>query len=149
MKNTIIADLFQQTNQDYVEYEGKMVFRVDRVNVPKKGKIKIIWEKYNNSREQIIQLYDHKGLSIDGETSKLFNIWHVKNKNEVVLDYYSKSGTVIVNNAWEYDGEVNSMIGSAGMIFEDIPNGRRYRCNDVYPDVDFEDLVFSLYWENP
>ncbi len=30
------------------------------------------------------------------------------------------------------------------MIIEEITDGRRYQCNDAYPDDDFDDLVFMI-----
>jgi hypothetical protein len=30
------------------------------------------------------------------------------------------------------------------MYVEEIPNGRKYYCNDGEPDDDFDDLIFTL-----
>jgi len=30
------------------------------------------------------------------------------------------------------------------MIAEEIENGFRYHCNDLYPDEDFDDIVFRI-----
>jgi hypothetical protein len=50
-----------------------------------------------------------------------------------------------VYNLWDKgDGVTEAWHNGAAMIVEEIPGGRRYRCNDGYPDDDFDDLVFEL-----
>ena len=42
------------------------------------------------------------------------------------------------------DGAMQYEHNGAAMYFEEIPNGKRYFCNDGYPDDDFDDLIFSI-----
>ncbi|MGC8960716.1 MAG: hypothetical protein ACP5OO_13245 [Chloroflexia bacterium] len=61
----------------------------------------------------------------------------------------TRDGHIHVYNAWQFrkPGERNGIwIGQygAGMLVEEIENGFRYRCNDGYPDLDFNDIVFRI-----
>src|SRR5262249_15796808 len=47
-------------------------------------------------------------------------------------------------NMTEFRGRQEWWHGGSCMIAEDIPGGRRYRCNDFELDEDFDDLVFSV-----
>ncbi|MCB1117403.1 MAG: hypothetical protein KDK50_02345, partial [Chlamydiia bacterium] len=54
-----------------------------------------------------------------------------------------------VQNFWEDVNHTNTVYidkahNGAAMIVEEIPNGRRYRCNDGEPDDDFDDIVFTI-----
>ena len=56
MKNTIISELFSQNQAlDYVEYDGNRIFRIDRITIPKKGVLRIVWEKTGGDWTQIVQ----------------------------------------------------------------------------------------------
>jgi hypothetical protein len=48
-------------------------------------------------------------------------------------------------NVWESSrGTMDSGHNGAAMIVEELPNGRRYRCNDGVPDDDFDDIIFRV-----
>jgi len=59
----------------------------------------------------------------------------------------TKDGHLHVWNVWN-DGNVrhgiDRRLNGAGMIVEKIEKGFRYRCNDGYPDEDFDDIVFRI-----
>jgi hypothetical protein len=61
----------------------------------------------------------------------VFNMW--QDPNRVMIPGVTGSGQV--NHYWQ---------NGAAMIVEEIPNGRRYRCNDGEPDDDFDDLIFTV-----
>ncbi len=65
----------------------------------------------------------------------------------VEVTCYTKDGHVHVANAWNM-GSIREgiFIGfrGAGMMVEEIEGGFRYRCNDNYPDEDFNDIVFRI-----
>jgi hypothetical protein len=51
----------------------------------------------------------------------------------------------VVYNAWDAGkGTTEAWVGHAAMIVEELPNGRRYRCNDSQRDDDFDDLIFRI-----
>ena len=56
-----------------------------------------------------------------------------------------KKGLLGIKNVWDSgNGTISSWIGGAAMIIEEIPNGRRYYCNDGHPDENFDDIVFTI-----
>jgi hypothetical protein len=56
----------------------------------------------------------------------------------------NKSGHLRFYNMAEVDGAQSWSIYACAMIAEDIPNGRRYYCNDWQPNDDFNDVVFRV-----
>lgn len=57
----------------------------------------------------------------------------------------NKKGSLSFYNMAEIqEGHLNWWHGGSCMIAEDIPGGRRYRCNDFELDDDFDDLVFTV-----
>lgn len=63
----------------------------------------------------------------------------------------TRDGHIHIWNAWQFvrkPGEPRSGVWrgyyGAGMLVEEIENGFRYRCNDGYPDLDFNDIVFRI-----
>ena len=56
----------------------------------------------------------------------------------------NKKGSLSFYNMTEFRGRQEWWHGGSCMFAEDIPGGRRYRCNDFELDEDFDDLVFSV-----
>lgn len=60
---------------------------------------------------------------------------------------HTRDGHIHIYNAWNighwWSGIWCRYYGS-GMLVEEIENGFRYRCNDSYPDEDFNDIVFRI-----
>lgn len=60
---------------------------------------------------------------------------------------YTRDGHIHVKNVWNNGNMWHGIHfghNGAGMIVEEIENGFRYRCNDLYPDEDFDDVVFRI-----
>jgi Protein of unknown function (DUF2695) len=71
--------------------------------------------------------------------------WHDTAPPTVELALTSDVTVVRLKNVWDVgDGVIHCWHNGAAMIVEELPNGRRYRCNDGFPDDDFEDIVFRL-----
>lgn len=73
-------------------------------------------------------------------------LWHDTAPQTVELEFLGKpSSTIEVKNVWDVgDGVIHSWHNGAAMIVEQLPSGRRYRCNDGFADDDFDDIVFRL-----
>lgn len=60
----------------------------------------------------------------------------------------TQDGHIHVWNVWQREkATIRGIEGQhygAGMLVEEIENGFRYRCNDGYPDKDFNDIVFRI-----
>jgi hypothetical protein len=90
---------------------------------------------------------------VDG--SKGAVIWQDEAPSEVGFEVVGAPATICVYNVWQSTTRVaipgtttgpviDSGHNGAAMIVEELPNGRRYRCNDGKPNDDFNDIVFRL-----
>ncbi len=71
--------------------------------------------------------------------------WQAKDWDEVEFAVLGGAPFINVYNLWDCgNGVIHSWMNGAAMIVEEIPNGRRYRCNDGEADEDFDDIVFRL-----
>jgi hypothetical protein len=106
-----------------------------------------------------------RGLSVDimGSCELNGRIWKKNKRTKMIfweddvdidtkqtpLTIFTTSDFVGIQNIWAWTSPlgtrtVDSSHNGAAMIIEEIENGRRYRCNDGYPDEDFDDIVFTV-----
>lgn len=87
-------------------------------------------------------------LVIEGKTGSGRDgiaFWQSKNWDAVEFEVLGEASTINIYNLWDCgNGVVQSLHNGAAMIVEEIPNGRRYRCNDGEADEDFDDIIFRL-----
>ena len=83
------------------------------------------------------------GKAVNGRNGVLF--WQSKDWSAVEFDVLGAPATLDIYNAWDCgNGVVESWLNGAAMIVEELPNGRRYRCNDGEADEDFDDIIFRI-----
>ena len=74
-------------------------------------------------------------------------LWLNEPSRPVEVVCHTRDGHIHIMNVWN-DGNMWNGIhfkhNGAGMIVEEIENGFRYHCNDLYPDEDFDDIVFRI-----
>jgi hypothetical protein len=138
--------LFAETKGQPIKYKGFTLWKSDNFPIGKKTKIRVIFESVNSKWRQGISLSTDKGIKVKGKFFKRgFGIWRDTAPDVTECICYSKNGVLRVWNVWDTgDGVVESRHYGAAMIVEQLPNGRRYRCNDGYPDDDFDDLIFRI-----
>ncbi|MBS0606515.1 MAG: hypothetical protein JSR57_06165, partial [Verrucomicrobia bacterium] len=76
-------------------------------------------------------------------------LWADTADNPTKIKIFTKTDCVWIKNIWESPGNqdrkfVDSGHNGAGMIVEEIENGRRYQCNDGTPDANFADIIFTI-----
>ena len=72
-------------------------------------------------------------------------LWADSAPEVVELQLLDKPTAIIVYNVWDGgNGVIDAWHNGAAIIVEELPNGRRYRCNDGFADEDFDDLVFRI-----
>jgi hypothetical protein len=74
-------------------------------------------------------------------------LWLDKPFQPVELVCHTQDGHVHVWNVWNNGNlrhAIHGRLNGAAMIVEEIDDGFRYRCNDGYPDDDFDDIVFRI-----
>jgi hypothetical protein len=101
----------------------------------------------NSEWRQGFNLRTEGGLSITekGKYHRGLVFWEDTAPKEYILYCRSKNKIVDVRNVWDVGkGGMDAGINGAAMWFEEIPNGRRYYCNDGHFDDDFNDIIFEL-----
>lgn len=150
-------ELFSQARQLTIQYKGKTLYWADRFPVSDGDKLKICIEKTNSEYVQGISVDITGSCEVQGEIwkkgkgVKMF-FWEdaelIDPKN-IEMTVFTKTGYIVVQNIWERSDHrgvkfTDSGVHGAAMTIEDIPNGRRYYCNDGHPDENFDDIVFTI-----
>ena len=71
-------------------------------------------------------------------------LWQDTAPAEVILECHTKNGCLHVYNIWDKGRGSESQSWTSGMLVEDLPNGRRYRCNDIGLETTFGKLIFRI-----
>jgi len=114
----------------------------------------LFWEDSEmlDTKDINVQVFSKKGHVF------ITNIWEETIYEENKSGYFKDvDGSVTYNKIFRYpEGKkVTCHVGagrcaytnhtcSNAMYSEDIPNGKRYHCNDGIPDDDFDDIVFTV-----
>ena len=139
-------DLFATSKGQPVVYNGRTIQMVDCLTVADGQLLKVKFESINAVWRQGIRLDIEGSFEVSGEiVKKAVLLWQDTAPPEVILKVQTKKGECWVKNVWDVgNGLTESWHNGAAMIVEELPNGRRYRCNDGRADDDFDDLIFSL-----
>lgn len=146
-EETIIEDLFLESpDPGRVTYKDQELIRSDRFPIKSSSKLKVVFESVGSDFPQGIMLDSDLLMEIEGQTGRHFVLWFESAPPEVIVTCDPREESIWVNNAWDPNGagQPHTGMGASAMIVEELPEGRRYRCNDVYPDDDFDDLVFRI-----
>ncbi|MBI4493716.1 MAG: hypothetical protein HY690_13070 [Chloroflexi bacterium] len=129
-----------------ITYKGLELIRVDHFPLLGARKLKLVLEATSSDWPQAVRILSDLPIEIDGQSSKNVAIWADAAPEEVVISCPGDQSHVLVYNAWDpcKTGKPFALLAYGAMIVEEIPQGRRYRCNDGYPDDDFDDLVFRI-----
>jgi hypothetical protein len=133
-------------NPNRVTYKGVELVRTDKFPLKDAKVLQLVIETENSDWPQAIRILSPQPIEIGGEVGTNFALWTGAAPREVRITCIGHPETVTVFNAWDPSGSGKPFSGlaSGAMIVEEIPDGRRYRCNDSYPDEDFDDLVFRV-----
>ncbi|HEY4151191.1 MAG TPA: hypothetical protein VGM41_19770 [Chitinophagaceae bacterium] len=143
--------LFKESNWSPVEYQGKQVSISDTINFsPGKMKFTITFEKINSDWEQGIILKGKGVFFVNNQhIPKSICLWQKNSPKVVEFIFESKDGVLTIWNMWCIEkGPMQYGHNGAALYYEKISNGKRYYCNDGYPDDDFDDLIFTIEMHN-
>ncbi len=131
-----------------IEYHGETLCMLDRFPAGDVSRMRVVFESVNAEWRQGICLECDGDFAIDG---RLFSkedklvFWHDTAPPVVEVELVGNVTEASVYNAWDMgDGTTHAWHNGAAMIVEELPNGRRYRCNDGEADEDFDDIIFRL-----
>lgn len=148
------SELFEKANWLSVDYNGKIVTRLDEFPVSDGDILVASIEKTNSDCRQGFCIDITGYCEMDGKVFKqgkgirmLF--WGDTAPKQIKLKMFTKKNFVWIENIWEQISHMGSKSidygrYGAAMIVEEIENGRRYRCNDWHPDDNFDDIIFTV-----
>ncbi|MBI3259483.1 MAG: hypothetical protein HYZ54_08435 [Ignavibacteriae bacterium] len=156
--------LFKESKGKPILYKGSTISRLDEFPISNEDTLIISIEKTNSSCRQGVTIDVTGHFEIDGQVYKkgkgLRMLFWEDTYNEP-LKVFTKKGSVGVYNIWEtityhpFKNELGETVNKeykavhywfngAGMIVEEIENGRRYHCNDFRPSENFDAIVFTV-----
>jgi hypothetical protein len=126
------------------------VVKWDIMTVSDREKLRLIFESQNAQWEQGVDLACDIGVTVEDATGKEATgkgvyLWYDHSPREVEFICHTKDGFLSVYNIW-YDTQYGpqSQAHTSGMLIDELPNGRRYRCNDFGFEAKFDKLVFRI-----
>lgn len=132
------GELFRQGRSAEIQHQGRTIMLLDRVPAKLGEKFVVTLERTASPYVQGVGMSE--GVEVFGERqmtrSKLPFSFEVTCRN--------KAGYLSFYNMAEVQGRQEWWHAGSCMMAQDIPDGRRYHCNDIELDDDFDDLVFSV-----
>lgn len=129
-----------------ITYKDKTLFITDRFPVANSARLRLYFEASNGEWRQGVVLRGDAELEVNGKViGKHIVLWNDTAPPVIELGVRGNAETLTVYNVWDAgDGTIDARHNGAAMIIEEVPNGRRYRCNDGLADDDFDDIVFRI-----
>lgn len=162
-------ELFLESKGQPIIYKGKPTIRADKFPVSNGDVLIASIEQASGDLRQGFVIDVTGYCELDGEIIKQgkgvrMMFWQDTMPKQVKLKVFTKKDFVVIYNIWEStssyllgtpEGEdvwkqsksINYFINGAAMHVEEIENGKRYYCNDGYPDEDFDDIIFTVQKE--
>lgn len=140
-------EMFEKTKGQPIVYQGQTLVMVDLFPMEATNKFRLVFELCNSQWRQGISLRirDKGDILMNGEHGKHAVCWEHTAPQIVDFEATARTSAIEVKNVWDVgNGVMESWHNGAAMIVEQLPNGRRYRCNDGFPDDDFDDIVFRI-----
>lgn len=120
------------------------VIKIDCVEVRDGETLRLTFEGVKSPWRQGVWLRTDGGIRIENQLCPSAVLWQDTAPDEVLIECRTQSGHLHLYNIWEEQGRRQSQMWASGMLAEELPNGRLYRCNDVGFEADFDKLVFRL-----
>jgi len=139
-------EMFEKSKGKPIDYNGQTLVMAD--NFPREGatKFRLVFITCNGDWRQGVGLsFEGKFKVNDRIVRRGLLLWYDTAPQTVEFEVVGKGSTIEVRNVWDVgNGVIESWHNGAAMTVEAVPNGRRYWCNDGFPDDDFDDIVFRL-----
>jgi hypothetical protein len=130
-------------NQAFPDSQLQVV-KIDVFPVTDKEKILLTFESKNSKWKQGVILCGAGELDVGGQRLPGVILWYETVPQQVQIQCFINSGLLIVYNVWDRGIGRNSQSHSSGMLVEEMEFGRRYRCNDIGFETNFDKLVFKI-----
>jgi len=123
---------------------SEKVFMIDLFSITNQEVISLTFEEKNSPWKQGVWLSSDKGVEIQGQHLVSATLWYETAPNPILIKCFTSSGLLMVYNVWDKGMGRASQSRSSGMLIEEIPFGRRYKCNDIGFETGFDKLVFKV-----
>jgi hypothetical protein len=131
-------------NNEFATRGVRNVVKWDILPIVNEEVLYIVFEEAHSPWRQGIWLKTDRGLEINGERCLSFSLWFDTAPREVPCRCLTDDGCLSLYNIWDSGDGMRSQGWSSGMIVEELPDGRRYRCNDLGFDTQFDKLVVRV-----
>jgi hypothetical protein len=137
-----------ETRGQPIVYQGKTLFLMDNFPTENSAQLRVYFETCDGEWRQGVSLCVDGELEVNGRVvgkHKQVVLWNDTAPRVVELGLPANANRIEVHNVWDSgNGMTDAWHNGAAMIVEEIPNGRRYGCNDGLADDDFDDIVFRI-----
>ncbi|MEP1032205.1 hypothetical protein [Ekhidna sp.] len=150
MEKINIEQLFIDAKGGPIEVNGRKLISLDKFKMPqKKMSLKFNFLEIDSKWKQGFVIKTKGSFSIDEqeEIKNAIVLWEDTAPKEGSVEIKSVDGLIVIYNVWDVgDGVTQAWHNGAAMEVKIDSSTRTYYCNDGYPDLDFNDLVFRISW---
>lgn len=136
------------TNASVAGPLGEEVLLLDVIPIEVGSEVVLTFEQVDSPWRQGVWLATDDELEVNGARSSPLVVWQDTAPPTVRVRVGKSDGMLRYYNLWDSGrgmGEHESQSATSGMLRERGPDGsRRYRCNDIGYESQFDKLVFSL-----
>jgi hypothetical protein len=116
----------------------------DVLTVKDGDRIRLTFESANAEGRHGVWLGTDQGFDVNGVKAPSVDLWTDTAPPVVDIALHTADGRLHVYNIWDSGAGRNSQAWTSGMLIEELPGGRRYRCNDIGLEGKFDSVVFRL-----
>ncbi len=120
------------------------VVKIDVWTINEGDLLKLTFENSKSPWRQGVWLKTDAFLVVNQQRCPSAQLWQDSAPAEVLIECHTQNGRLHLYNIWDRGKGSESQSWTSGMLVEELPNGRRYRCNDIGVDPDFSKLVFRI-----
>lgn len=131
-------------NRAFIERGRADVVKIDVFPVSDGEWLKLTFEAKASPWRQGVWLKSDDRIVVGPEESRSIQLWQDTAPAQVLMRCHTRSGRLHLYNIWDKGSGRESQSWTSGMLVEEIPSGRRYRCNDIGFDSGFSKSVFRL-----
>jgi len=106
--------------------------------------VKVVFESYSSPWRQGVWLRTDEGIIVNGLACKSVELWADTAPREVICQCFTSDGMLSVYNIWDRGHGRESQSWTSGMLVEELNDNRRYRCNDIGFETNFDKIVFRI-----
>lgn len=120
----ILSKAFLETGRDdVIKWEA---FPIDEGR-----ELVLTFEEWKRTSRHGVRLAVDGGLIVNGHAAPSVELWSDTAPNEIKIEVRDSKGILSVYNLWDSGSGRQSQSYTSGMLIEQLPKGRRYRCNDI------------------